>query len=367
MKKLLLFLICTPFLVAAQQSPLMIEGTAGNLFVNHTAAPKESFYSIGRMYNISPKEIAPYNNTTLEKGLTIGQSIKIPLKDINFTQTSKVAADEVAVALYHRMEAKETLYQLSNRYGKTTIDALKSWNNLQGETVSLGQNMVVGYLKVKKELSALATRATTIEEVVMPTKTVNNDVANDTKQTKETKPKAAKIVKEVAVTPKVEVAKPVVVKEVVKEVAVAPKVEVAKPIVVKEAVKIKTEPVAVKEENDNDQVAVADDNGMVAKDYKGGVFKPLYNKEGVDDSGQAGVFKSLSGWQDGKYYCLYNKAQQHTIVKITNNSNGKFIYAKVLDVMPDLKKNNNLQILISNAAADLLGAGMNNFDCKIEY
>ena len=67
------------------------------------------------------------------------------------------------------------------------------------------------------------------------------------------------------------------------------------------------------------------------------------------------LFRSTSGWDDGKFYCLHNSAKQGTIVKVTNTANGKSIYAKVLDMMPDLKQNDKLVIRISNAAADALG------------
>jgi rare lipoprotein A (peptidoglycan hydrolase) len=57
-----------------------------------------------------------------------------------------------------------------------------------------------------------------------------------------------------------------------------------------------------------------------------------------------------------------------TIVKITNNANGKSIYAKVLDLMPDIKQNNGLVICVSNAAADVLGVTENSkLDCTLNY
>jgi hypothetical protein len=80
------------------------------------------------------------------------------------------------------------------------------------------------------------------------------------------------------------------------------------------------------------------------------------------------LFKSTSGWHDGKYYCLHNMATPGTIVKITNNANGKSIYAKVLDIMPDIKQNNGLIICVSNAAADVLGVTENSkLDCTLNY
>ncbi len=101
--------------------------------------------------------------------------------------------------------------------------------------------------------------------------------------------------------------------------------------------------------------------------FKGGFFKTDFENGGNNEEGTAGIFKSTSGWEDGKYYCLHNDARPGTIIKITNKANGKYLYAKVLDVKPDLKQNANLQIIISNAAADMLGADANNFECAISY
>ena len=85
------------------------------------------------------------------------------------------------------------------------------------------------------------------------------------------------------------------------------------------------------------------------------------------NSGSAGVFKSTSGWQDGKYYCFNNDAAPGTVLKVTNNATGKSVYAKVLDAIPDIKQNSGLSVVLSNAAAEELGTGENKFDCVLSY
>lgn len=322
MKNLFLILFLFPAFVKAQESPLMIAGTGNDLHLNHTAAPKENFYSIGRLYNISPKEIAPYNKLSMEGGLNIGQTIKIPLKAANFMQSGNNAADEVAVPVYHTVEPKETLYQLSAHYNKVPVASIKSWNNLSGDVLNPGQNVIIGYLKVKKDLSALAQKGTAAPVV-------------------KAAPAPAKetVVKEPAVKPEA-----VVKKEEPKTVKAEPKEE---PVVVKEPVK-KPQPVQSSAEG-------------------AGAFKTLYSNTGKEETGTAGVFKSTSGWEDGKYYCLNNSAPQGSVVKITNITTGKSVYAKVLDNIPDLKQNADLVVRLSNAAADALEAGTANFECKINY
>lgn len=325
MKKILLFLLVLPFFSKGQNS-IFVEGSSGNLYVNHSAAAKENFYSIGRLYNISPKEIAPFNKLKMENGLSIGQNIKVPLEAVNFTQTNKVAADEVAVPVYHKVEAKETLFQLSTDYNKVPVPSLKAWNNLKDDAVTAGQNIIVGYLKVKKDLSLLAQQSIKITTATKEMLTVPLKEKIAAKQNE-----VAKVTEEV-------------------------KSKIEQKIIVEKKIETAEMPVAKTMKTEN-----------VNTGSKEGVFKTMYVNDGKEETGTAGIFKSTSGWEDGKYYCLQNSALQGNIVKITNPANGKSVYAKVLDGMPDLKQNDNLTIRISNAAADALGAGTANFECKINY
>jgi len=102
------------------------------------------------------------------------------------------------------------------------------------------------------------------------------------------------------------------------------------------------------------------------------VFKNVFEEQAkgrqmISETGTGGIFKSTSGWEDGKYYCLHNNAPAGTILKITNNATGKSVYAKVLDLITDIKQNNGLIVRLSNAAADALGVVDNKLDCTINY
>src|ERR1700709_1822891 len=101
MKKLvILSLIAASFFKTAwsQSYDLSVQTEGGKMFLNHAVQPKENWYSVGRLYNISPKDIAPFNGTTLDKPLSIGERLKIPLTATNFSQNGQKAADEIFVA-----------------------------------------------------------------------------------------------------------------------------------------------------------------------------------------------------------------------------------------------------------------------------
>jgi hypothetical protein len=56
-----------------------------------------------------------------------------------------------------------------------------------------------------------------------------------------------------------------------------------------------------------------------------------------------------------------------TIIRVTDQNTGKSIFAKVLDVIPEIKQNEGLAIIISNSAAEELGASPEKFDCEISF
>ncbi len=349
MKCIFFFVLLLPFVAAAQNKPLIIEGSSPNLYITHTVAPKENYYSVGRLYNISPKEIAPFNKLELEKGLSLNQVIKVPLTS-NFSQDAVVAADEALVPLYHTVKEKEGLYRIGTAYNKLPVETLKKWNNISGDAVSNGTKLIVGYLKVKKDLSAFAGMAKPVTAIVAPAV-----------KEAETKPVAAK-----------ETPKP----EVVKQTEKKPE---PKPVVVKNEDEHAKEPehTVIAKNDDHKEEPVASKNNQVKetpknKNFSGGYFKNIFadQAKGADvssETGTAAVFKSTSGWEDGKYYCLHNGAASGTIVKITSPSTGKSVFAKVLDVMPDIKQNNGLVIRLSNAAAAELGQDESKFDCTLSF
>ena len=347
MKKLFFLFFITPFFAAAQNK-LLVEGVSPALYLTHKVAPKENYYSIGRIYNVSPKEIAPFNKLQLEKGLSLGQAIKIPLNSSNFFQSGNAATDETFVPLYYKIKDKEGLYRVAKNHNDLPLETLKQWNKIKGEAVKNGVQLVVGYLKVKTEFSSLAKNGigTAIGSTVIVAK-------------EEIKAAMPEVANEPAVKNATEKGK---VKETDKEKTT--KEAETKTISTTEKINTKTEK----------KVADARSKKIVSeKNASETSFKNLYetqvkNADVIEATGDAGVFKSTSGWVDKKYYCLHNSASPGTIVKITNPANRNFVFAKVLDGIPDIKKNEGLSLIISNAAADALGAAAEgNFSYSIKY
>lgn len=307
-KTLLLVLMIVSTVVSFGQTDLQVQSSEKGLFINHTVNAKENFYSVGRLYNISPKDIAAYNNLDMNNGLSVGQTIMIPLTPGNFSQETPSG-----VPVYYVVGEKEGLYRVSLKNNKVLMANLRKWNRLTSDNISTGQKLIVGFINTAE----------------LP----KNDVAIS--PAKETPPPAE--------TPRQ------------KDTESVPqrKTEAEKPAPSKPSIS-------------SAQTAVLDANGGYFKtlfEQQGRAIAA--NKE---QTATAGIFKTASGWQDAKYYALMDGVEPGTIIRVINPTNNKAIYAKVLGQMSGIRQNQGLDVRISNAAANVLNIGdTEKFIVKVNY
>lgn len=295
------------------QTDLLVAKSAGDkLFIEHQVSPKENWYSIGRKYEISPREIAPFNGLSMEKGLAIGQILKIPLIASNFNQETPT---KIGVPVVHLIAQKEGLFRVSNDFG-VSIDQLKKWNSLNSDQVKSGSYLIIGFLKATSNPKMEATQPSVVASV--------------------------KIEQPVKVEVQPEQKKQVVV--------AAPKVE-NKP----DENKVSELPAVAPEQ------ALKKTKNNVAVSTGIGYFSGLFNEQSKEGSVQNlegfiyGVFKSTSGWEDAKYYVLLNEVVPGTIVKISLKGADKSAFAKVLGSVPVGKESDGMSMRMSNATASALG------------
>lgn len=363
-----LFLLLSLFFVKSSQSQsteILIQGQTGKLYLEHTVMAKENWYSIGRLYNLSPKEIAPYNKLTMDKPLSIGQQLQIPLTAANFSQNGQKAAAESLIPVYHIVQEKEWMYRVSVNHNKVPISNLEKWNNINKDQVKTGMHMIVGYLKVKTALSAFASNgggASVASAPAVTTPPASAPVVNNNNSKPVTN---AQPVAKVTSKPKED---PQSVKEENSPVRDEPQKEEIKTSkdVTKPAKEV-TSPTTteIKPVTENRTVTAA--TGAPAIHFNGGYFKPDFTEGGKTVTGLAGTFKSTSGWHDGKYYALMNNVPVGLIVKIMIPSTNRIVFAKVLGQLPDMKESAGLTIRISNAAAGELGEGDGKFNVEVRY
>lgn len=94
----------------------------------YTVKRGDSLYSIAQKYNTTVNELVALNNLN-STALQIGDILKIPTGESN--------EQEVTGSTY-TVKAGDSLYSIAQKYG-TTVDELKRLNNLTSNTLSVGQ------------------------------------------------------------------------------------------------------------------------------------------------------------------------------------------------------------------------------------
>jgi YaiO family outer membrane protein len=168
----------------AQQSNLVIKGVVPDIYLEHTTTTQESFLSLARLYNLAPQTIAKYNSLYLGADLANGQIIKIPLT-ANLEKEGRVGVYEVLVPV-HYLSKGENLQTIASSL-KANADLIKQWNGLTGENLPSDQLIIIGHLRVKKEL------ATSFNFKTQPIEVVKTETKKETKEEpkKESTPKKA--------------------------------------------------------------------------------------------------------------------------------------------------------------------------------
>lgn len=111
-----------------------VENLNGKKVILHKIDPQETYYALGRKYNVAPKDIISFNDN---KSLVPGIIVKVPTQlDFAANVSNPIAAQE------HTVKARESLYIIANLYG-TTVQVLKDLNNLSSNNLSIGQRLKI--------------------------------------------------------------------------------------------------------------------------------------------------------------------------------------------------------------------------------
>lgn len=318
MIKSILSIVLFGFSAAAAQAQdtLEVQGTSPALYISHVVKKGENFYSLSRAYGLPPKEIAAANKVNMEQGLQLGHKLHIPLTTANFSQK----ADASGKPVYHKVSEKETLYRVSVNYNKVPLDNIRQWNNFSGDGLKKNSYIVVGFMKAGGAAAEVTPRPEKVKEKATP--------APEPVVTQAPPPPPPPVEKETA--KKEPETRPVA--EVTETPAPAP---------------VKAAPVS--SSTDFEQLYEQQTNN---------------GKKTTSEKGPGTWFKSNAV---GKYYALHNTAPRGTIIKVTNPLNGKAVYAKVLDVIPQMKANAGLIIKLSDSAMQALGSNETKFYCELSY
>lgn len=112
----------------------------------HVVKQGETLYSISRLYAVTINDISTWNNLgdaplKIGQELIIAEPLTIPA-DTKSEAKAETKAEAEPSNTIHTVVAGESLYVLSRKYN-VTVNELKSWNNLNSNALSIGQQLRV--------------------------------------------------------------------------------------------------------------------------------------------------------------------------------------------------------------------------------
>ena len=126
---------------------ISVENLNGKKTIVHKVEAKETYYSIGRKYNVTPQSIIQFNNN---RTLQIGTILRVPT-DRSFVEASVPIASKVSEApaskmavIDYRVGPKEYLIAIARKFN-TTIEDIKALNNLTNNNLAVGQIIKIPY------------------------------------------------------------------------------------------------------------------------------------------------------------------------------------------------------------------------------
>ncbi len=365
-----------------------VENYNGKKLIVHKVVAKDTYYSIGRRYNVVPKYVMTFNDN---KYLQIGVIIKVPT-DIPFSANQNTTAstketlaptatDTPAAGnlIEHAVQKKENLNMLAEKYG-TTVNEIKRVNNLRSINLQIGQ-----LLKIPATKSPDGTPLETIDPEKINTPPVENTA----------KDPVAIVVKKDSIKPAQPIQKPAPVKP-----------DTTKPDSAKQdnepllihtvasnetmysiATRYKLTMDQLKAKNnltDNSlsvgqklwirgQYPVAPPEPEHPVDTLNSIKDPSlkyaasrYGLNQIDEKGTA-VWISDNDLDPSKMLVLHRTAPIGTVMKITNPMSNRSTFAKVVGKFTENESTKDVIIVMTKAVADALGALDKRFYCNLTY
>ena len=132
----------------------------------HIVEPKETLFSIARIYNVSVQDLASINEQELRSGLRIGMKIILPNKKKTIDGNARIINAET---IFHVVEPKETKYSISKKYG-ISVAQLETQNPETVNALIIGTKLSINTKQInplsdKEELMvALAEKQVALEK-----------------------------------------------------------------------------------------------------------------------------------------------------------------------------------------------------------
>lgn len=344
-----------------QADSVGVEEENGKKFVLHKVEQKETLYSLSRRYNVSVQQIID-SNPQAEQGLNIGQIIRVPRNAAEYPSPSYVSVDEKI----HVVKPKETIFSISKMYD-VSIDDLKRWNNLTNNLLEIDQRLVIkekidntatGQGKEEKSgdrkthivqsgetlYSISKSYGVSIEEIRSWNELIGNEISIGqelavSKRTPDSSPSETEFSKNEGTTLADPAENPAVNdKPATRDLSASKDANTTTPV--------ETPPL-----NERQPLKTSGTSSTTFEE--------------VQEAGIAELIEGSENTR--KYLALHKTAKPGTIMKVRNDMNGQEVFVRVMGKLPDTGLNDKVLIKISKSAYDRLGAIDPRFRVSVSY
>lgn len=334
--------------VSTPQDSVGLETVNGKVFIIHKVDEKETLYGISRRYRTTVDAIIEHN-AGAEKGLEIGQVLKVP-----YAGSLPPAAS--AEGTTHVVTAGETLYAISRKFD-VSVDDLRQWNRLTSDALSVGQELVVKKngrpTNVNEPSEAPLGRGqhrVESQETLFSISRKYNVGVDDLRSWNKLETNDLQIGQVLVVE------RPVVTADASRnanEPATVTTQTVATPQPVKTTPVVEENPVPEKPV----QTVVQPHTIRISESIKNG-----------SETIEAGLAELIEGTEGNrKYLALHRTAPIGSILKVRNEMNNREVFVRVMGKLPDTALTDKVLIRISRSAYDRLGAIDQRFRVEVTY
>lgn len=371
-----------------------IENLKGKKLIIHRIVSHDTYYSLARQYNVSPKDIMSYNSN---KYLQLGVIIKVPTqRDFNEI-TSAAATTSIPpatstnpdiVEITYTVKAKDNLNRIAGKYG-ASVNEIKQLNNLSSFNLHIGQVLRIpakqGMLSAEESTAGATASVTTPTRtsVIPPTVASSPVVSPPVKQeTKVTSLPAKLPVQQQASAPQntAEADTPLVEHTVASNETIysiattyhlsmdelkAKNKLTSNGLHVGQKLLIRGhyQPLSTLSTSASEPLATGDTT-LRNPSLRGAPSK--YGLNQVDEKGTA-IWITDPDLDPIKMLVLHRSAPIGTIIKVTNPMTNRSTFAKVVGKFTENESTKDVIIVMTKAVAESIGALDKRFFCNLTY
>src|SRR5699024_805457 len=131
------------FAQVSNDTIVLATGSSG-LYFYHIVQKGETLENISEKFNTSEKRLIALNDTKKPETYDV---IKVPINKSSIVQSGNASAHKALKPLYHKVLKGETLYRIGKMYGDIPLSSIRSWNNLKGNNIGIGEYLIIGWLR----------------------------------------------------------------------------------------------------------------------------------------------------------------------------------------------------------------------------